>query len=88
MDNKFLVWLAHSPLALFLKIFVAAIIGDAVADWAKTGTIAFDDWQTWVIAALVAAVPVIIAWLNPANKCYGVGSGDCVHAVDVVEVSE
>lgn len=77
--EKFLVWLAHSPIATFLKVFVAVIIGAAVADWSKTGAITLTDWQDWVIGALVAAVPVIINWLNPQSCSYGRGSKNCQH---------
>lgn len=75
---KFWTWLATSPLATFLKVFVAVYIGAAVSEWAATGAITLSDWQDWVIAALVAAIPVIINWLNPQYFLYGRGKADAV----------
>lgn len=69
-------WLATSPLASAAKVFVAIVLTLAVADWAGDGSIDFANWQTWVIAGLGAAVPVIVNWLNPADGRYGNGSGD------------
>jgi uncharacterized lipoprotein YddW (UPF0748 family) len=69
--QDFLNWLATSPLATFLKVFGAVILSTAVADWAKDGNISLADWQTWVIAGLVASIPVLINWLNPQHTSYG-----------------
>lgn len=64
-------WLASSPLATGVKTFIAVMISAAVADWATSGMISLENWQTWVIGALVSAVPVIVNWLNPADARYG-----------------
>ena len=32
-----------------------------------------DRWQSWIIAGLVAALPILINWLNPADPRYGRG---------------
>ncbi len=69
--KKFEDWLAASPLASALKVFVAIVLGMAVADFVAKGSINFSAWQTWVIAGLASAVPVIINWLNPADTRYG-----------------
>lgn len=69
--NRLLEWLALSPLASALKVFTAIVLSFAVADFARTGAIDFADWQTWVIAGLGAAVPVIVNWLNPSDDRYG-----------------
>lgn len=71
-----LTWLATSPLASAAKVFVAIVLTLAVADWAGDGSIDFANWQTWVIAGLGAAVPVIVNWLNPADTRYGNGGDD------------
>ena len=73
---SFLDWLAASPLASAIKVFVAIVLTMSVADWAGDGVIDFSNWQTWVIAGLGAAVPVIVNWLNPSDGRYGNGSGD------------
>lgn len=81
--QKFLTWLASSPLATFAKVFVAVYIGAAVSEWAATGAITLTDYQDWIIAALVAAIPVVINWLNPQFPLYG--RDKAVAAVEVVE---
>lgn len=69
-----LEWLASSPLGTALKTFIAVVLSGAVADWATDGAISLANWQTWVIAACVSALPVIINWLNPEYTSYGKGS--------------
>ena len=69
-------WLASSPVASAVKAFVAVMLSMVVADWVASGSISFDKWQTWVIAGLASAVPVIINWLNPADPRYGRFSED------------
>jgi hypothetical protein len=68
--NRLLDWLAVSPLASAAKVFVAIVLAFAVADFARSGSIDFANWQTWVIAGLGAAVPVV-DWLNPNDDRYG-----------------
>lgn len=66
-------WLATSPLASALKVFVAIVLTAAVADFANVGSLTLANWQTWVIMGLGSAVPVIVNWLNPADTRYGRG---------------
>jgi len=67
-------FLANTPLGTALKTFVAVLLSGVVASWATDGAISFDKWQTWVIAACVSALPVIVNYLNPADGRYGNGS--------------
>lgn len=67
-------WLANTPLGTALKTFIAVVIAGAVADFSTDGAISLAHWQTWVIAGLVSALPVIVNWLNPAYAAYGAGS--------------
>lgn len=67
-------WLARSPLASAARVFLAVFLAALVADWTQTGTIAFDKWQTWLIAAVASALPVILRALNPADTAYGRGA--------------
>lgn len=69
--QKFLKWLATSPLATFAKIFLATLLAAAVADWQDAGVIDFADYRTWILAAIIAAIPTIINWLNPQFTLYG-----------------
>lgn len=69
--KKFEDWLATSPLASAVKVFVAIVLGMAIADFVAKGSINFASWQTWIIAGLASAVPVVINWLNPSDSRYG-----------------
>lgn len=80
--DKFLNWLAASPLASFLKVFVATLIVAAVADWQDNGIIDFSNWETWVLAAVIAAAPLIVNWLNPKFTLYGRGKAAVTVVVD------
>ena len=64
-------WLATSPLASFLRVFIAIVLAQAVDAFVKVGTFDFSNYQSWMIAGLVAAVPVLIRWLNPADTAFG-----------------
>jgi hypothetical protein len=66
-----MIWLGRSPLASAFKVGITVILAMAVAEWTQSGTIAFDKWQTWVIAACASALPVIINYLNPQDGRYG-----------------
>jgi hypothetical protein len=68
---RFMIWLGRSPIASAFKIGITVILAMAVAEWTQSGTIAFDKWQTWVIAACASALPVIINYLNPQDGRYG-----------------
>ena len=67
-------FLANTPLGTALKTFVAVLLSGVVGSWATDGAISCDKWQTWVIAACVSALPVIVNYLNPADGRYGNGS--------------
>lgn len=64
-------WLARSPFATAFKVGVSVLLAMAVAEWSSTGTISFDKWQTWLIAAAASALPVIVNYLNPQDDRYG-----------------
>jgi hypothetical protein len=80
--RSFESWFATSPLASALRVFVATGIALAVAAWVESGTISLAQWQTWVIAALAASVPVILRWLNPADGVYG-RNGEPIEYADI-----
>jgi len=66
-------WFAKSPIASFFRTFAAVMLSLAVADWGAAAQIGFANWRTWVLGALVAAVPVIIRALNPEDTAFGSG---------------
>jgi hypothetical protein len=72
--DKFLQWFADSPLASALRVAIAYIVGTMVAEFAKVGTFDFTNWKSWLIGALVVAIPPILRWLNPADTAFGKGS--------------
>lgn len=69
---KFWSWFAASPIASFLRVLFAIVLAQAVEQFAKTGTFDFTNWQNWIIVALVAAVPTLLRWINPADNAFGV----------------
>lgn len=81
----FYVWFARSPLAAALRVFIAVVLSMAVADFVAQGAINFGSWQTWVIAALASAVPVVLRWINPADLEFGVGAHEPSDRFDVWE---
>lgn len=64
----FLVWLSASPLATALKVAVAAVLGWTLVNLDGLNV------PPVVAVALVAAIPVLINWINPADSRYGRGS--------------
>jgi hypothetical protein len=68
---RFLFWLGRSPFATALKVGVSVVLAMALADWTTTGSIGFDKWEAWVIAAAATALPIITNYLNPTDGRYG-----------------
>ncbi len=66
--NNFLGWFADSPLAAFLRVFAATVITLAVAEFVRVGSFSVGNWESWLIAALAAAIPPVLRWLNPADS--------------------
>lgn len=66
--EKLQKWFATSPIASFLRHFLAIVIASAVAEFAKVGAFDFSNWESWLIAALVAAVPPFLRYLNPVDE--------------------
>lgn len=64
----------NSPVGSAVKVFIAVMLTMIVADWSNQGCISFASWQTWVIAGLASAIPVIVNWLNPSDPRYGRGA--------------
>lgn len=69
--DRFGFWFANSPVASAVKAFVAIVVSMAVADWVTSSTISFSKWQTWVIAALAAAIVPALNAANRADYRYG-----------------
>ena len=64
MEN-FLIWLASSPLASFVKIFGAGVLGWFVANIDSMNI------HPAVAIGLASALPIIVNWLNPTDQRYG-----------------
>lgn len=77
LDNVFGSFLA-GPIGSALRVFVSLVLGAYVASLAAGGGLvpSADDWQTWVGAAIVVALPVIIAAINPQDPRFGKTTGD------------
>ena len=67
-------WLASTALGSAFKTFIAVVIAAAVADASSSGSISLSNWQTWLIAGAVSALPPVINYLNPADSRYGNGA--------------
>jgi hypothetical protein len=72
--DKFWLWYASSPIASWARVFLALVIAAAVGSWALADKISLAEWQTWVIAALVATLPTLTRALNPADAAFGRGA--------------
>lgn len=71
------VWVfLRGPFGSFLRVVVGVLLGFWVVD-IETNGIHFDatEWSLWVGAAIAAGFPVLLAWLNPTDTRFGVGSG-------------
>lgn len=68
MADKFMAWLATSPLASAFKVGLAASLGYILAEPDILGV------PPIVAVGIVAAIPVVINWLNPVDTRYGSGS--------------
>ncbi len=67
-----------TPLGSALRVFLGAVLAYLVLDLQTDGTIdiSVGDVMTWVAGALVIAVPLLIAALNPADTRFGKKAGD------------
>ena len=64
-------FLANHPLGMALKAFLAVMLAAAIGDWATHGVISLANWQTWVTAAAVSVLPVVVNYLNPKDSRIG-----------------
>jgi len=64
-----------NPFGSFLRVFVSAVLVLWLADLADVRYLHFDatEWSNWLALGLVAAVPILIAWINPADPRFGIG---------------
>jgi len=64
--KQFQIWFAKSPVASFLRVFVAGILG-----WLILNIDSLNIHPALAIA-LVSSLPVLVAALNPADDRFGV----------------
>lgn len=67
-------WFATSPIASWLRTFVAIVIAMFVADGADIFAVELSDLRAWLAAAFAATLPVIVRYLNPMDAEFGRGS--------------
>jgi len=65
--KSFLEWFATSQLASILRVAIALIVNNMVADFVKVGNFDASNWKAWLIAAFAACLPMILRWINPAD---------------------
>lgn len=61
----FLTWFAHSPIASFVKVFGAGVLGWFLVNADTLGI------HPALTIGLVSALPILINWLNPEYTNYG-----------------
>ena len=62
-----------TPLGSAVRVFAGLVLGYFVLDLQNDGgvSVTLDDLGTWVAAALAVALPIVIAWVNPADPRFG-----------------
>jgi hypothetical protein len=60
-----------TPVGSWVRVFVSGVLGAWLLDLSGAATIDWENWQGWVIAGLVSALPVVIAYLNSADPRFG-----------------
>lgn len=58
-----------SPVGSWLRVFLATALTVYGADLADDGIAV--DWRGYVVAGVLAILPVVIAYLNPADTRFG-----------------
>jgi hypothetical protein len=67
-------WLATSPIASWLRTFLAIILTMFIADGANIFAVDSADLKLWVAAAFSASLPAVVRWLNPVDYAFGHGA--------------
>jgi len=65
--EDFKVWFATSKFASYLRSFVAIVVAQAVTEFQKVGHFDFANLESWLIAAIVATLPVLLRLINPQD---------------------
>jgi len=60
------------PVGSWLRVAVTVILSMWLADLLEGNTWVLD-WSAYALGAVVAVLPVVIAWLNPADTRFGKG---------------
>ena len=71
---SFADWFATSPIASWLRTFVAIVIAMFIADGADLFAVDATDLRGYLAAAFAAVLPAVVRWLNPADAEFGRGS--------------
>jgi len=80
---KFWDWFARSPLASFLRTFIAIVLAMFLADGADVFAVDSTDVRTWIAAGFAAALPTVIRAINPVDTAFGNGTGVTADVHDV-----
>lgn len=67
-------WFATSPVASWLRTFVAIILAMFIADGADIFAVDATDLRAFLAAAFAATLPAVVRWLNPMDAEFGRGS--------------
>jgi len=72
-------FLATSIVGSWVKVALAAVFGSLLiflTEGNQLTDVDFTDVNVWVSAAVAAALPAVINYVNSADKRYGRGSGE------------
>lgn len=65
--EQLLFWFAKSPIASFLRVFGAGVLGWIIINVNDLSL------HPAIAIALVSSLPVLVSWLNPADERFGKG---------------
>ena len=67
-------WFATSPIASWIRTFVAIIVAMFIADGADIFAVDATDLRAFLAAGFSATLPAVVRWLNPQDAEFGRGS--------------
>ncbi len=67
-------WFATSPIASWLRTFVAIVVAMFIADGADVFAVDATDLRAFLAAGFAATLPAVVRYLNPSDVEFGRGA--------------
>lgn len=67
-------WFATSPIASWVRTFVAIVVAMFIADGADVFAVDATDLRAFLAAGFCATLPAVVRYLNPADVEFGRGA--------------